>query len=76
VLRIFRAALGKERAIAAGWSVSIVLGFIQHFVSIPVAALIQHIKAVSMAVAFGASVAIFFEGAADEDGSPDDRAPG
>jgi hypothetical protein len=71
----FRATLGKERAIVAGWSLSIVLSFIQHFVSIPDAALIQHIKAISMAVAFGASVSILFEGAAPDDSSPDNREP-
>jgi len=60
----FRIAQGKERVLVAGWCPGILLGPIEHLVSISTAAAIQYVQAVSIAVAFVAAVLILLEGPA------------
>ena len=57
-----RALHGKERVLAIGWALSLLLSLIQGLVSAPLAAFIQHVRAASIMVAFFAAVAILIEG--------------
>jgi len=68
----FRIAQGKERVLVAGWCPGILLGPIEHLVSISTAAAIQYVQAVSIAVAFVAAVLILLEGPA-RGNAPSDR---
>jgi hypothetical protein len=53
-----RALHGKERILAIGWMLSLLLSFFQGLVSASLAALIQYVRAASIMVAFFAVVAI------------------
>lgn len=57
-----RALHGKERVLAVGWALSLLLSLIQGLMPVSLAALIQYVRAASMIVAFFAVVAIFIEG--------------
>jgi|HubBroStandDraft_5_1064220.scaffolds.fasta_scaffold03193_6 hypothetical protein len=57
-----RALHGKERVLALGWVLSLLLSLIQGLVSAALAALIQYVRAASIMVAFFAALAILIEG--------------
>ncbi|HET7442745.1 MAG TPA: hypothetical protein VFJ47_15695, partial [Terriglobales bacterium] len=68
-----RALHGKERVLALGWALSLLLSLIQGLVSASLAAFIQYVRAASIMVAFFAAVAILIEGpttAASHDAVP------
>ena len=57
-----RALHGKERVLAIGWALSLLLSLMQGLLSASLAALIQYVRAASIMVAFFAAVAILIEG--------------
>jgi hypothetical protein len=67
---------GKERVLVAGWVPGVLLSPVQGVVSVSVAAAIQHVKAVSMVIAFVAAVLILLEGPASASAPPADTVPG
>jgi hypothetical protein len=66
-----RALQGKERVLVAGWVPGVLLSPIQGLVSASFAIAIQHVKAVSMMVAFFAALTILIEGPARGDAPSD-----
>ena len=70
-----RALHGKERVLAIGWALSLLLGLIQGLVSASLAALIQYVRAASIMVALFAVVAILIEGSVGSNSAPDSNVP-
>jgi hypothetical protein len=70
-----RALHGKERILAIGWMLSLVLSLIQGLVSASLDALIQYVRAASMMVAFFAVLAILIQGRINGDSTPDGNVP-
>lgn len=70
-----RALHGKERLLAIGWALSVLLSLIQGLVSASLAAVIQYVRAASIMVAFFAAVAILIEGSAGGNPAPDRNVP-
>jgi hypothetical protein len=56
-----RALRGKERILAIGWALSLLLSLIQGLVSASLAAFIQYVRALSIMVALCAAVAFLIE---------------
>ncbi len=56
-----RALHGKERVLAIGWALSLLLSLIQGLVSASLAAFIQYVSAASIMVALFAAIAILIE---------------
>jgi hypothetical protein len=70
-----RALHGKERVLAIGWALSLLLSLIQGLVSASLAAFIQYVRAASIMVALFAAVAILIEGSAGGNSAPDSNVP-
>lgn len=70
-----RALHGKERILAVGWMLSLLLSLIQGLVSASLAALIQYVRAASIMVAFFAVLAILIEGRVNGDSVPGSNVP-
>lgn len=66
-----RALRGKERVLAMGWALSLLLSLIQGLVSASLAAFIQYVRAASIMVALFAAVAILLEGPVGVRPAPD-----
>lgn len=66
-----RALHGKERVLAIGWALSLLLSLIQGLVSASLAAFIQYVRAASIMVALFAAVAILIEGSVGGNSAPD-----
>lgn len=67
---------GKERVLVAGWVPGVLLSPVQGVVSVSVAAALQHVKAVSIVIAFFAAVAILLEGPVSGSAPPEGTVPG
>lgn len=73
---VFPQALrGKERVLAIGWALSLLLRLIQGLVSASLAAFIQYVRAASIMVAFFAAMAILIEGSVGANSAPDSNVP-
>jgi hypothetical protein len=70
-----RALYGKERVLAIGWALSLLLSLLQGLVSASLAAFIQYVRAASIMVAFFAAVAILIEGSVGANSAPDGNVP-
>jgi hypothetical protein len=70
-----RALHGKERVLAIGWALSLLLSLIQGLVSASLAAFIQYVRAASIMVALFAAVSILIEGSVGGDSAPDSNIP-
>ncbi len=70
-----RALHGKERVLALGWAVSLVLSLIQGLVSASLGAFIQYVRAASIMIAFFAAVAILIEGPTRNTAASDEAVP-
>jgi hypothetical protein len=70
-----RALHGKERVLALGWAVSLLLSLIQGLVSASLGAFIQYVRSASMMVAFFAVVAILIEGPTRNTAASDEAVP-
>ena len=70
-----RAFRGKERVLAMGWALSVLLGLIQGLVSASLAGFIQYVRVGSMVVALFAAVAILIEGLEGCNSAPDSNVP-
>lgn len=70
-----RALHGKERVLAIGWALSLLLSLIQGLVSASLAAFIQYVRAASITVAFFAAVAILIEALVSANSPPDSKVP-
>jgi hypothetical protein len=71
-----RAAQGKERVLVAGWVPGLLLGPVQGRVSVSLAAALQYVKAVSIAVALVAAVLILLDAPARDHAPPDGSVSG
>jgi hypothetical protein len=70
-----RALHGKERILAIGWMLSLLLSLIQGLLSASLAALIQYVRAASIMVAFFGVLAILIEGRVSGDSASDSKVP-
>jgi hypothetical protein len=70
-----RALPGKERVLAIGWALSLLLSLIQGLVSASLAAFIQYVRAASIMVALFAAVSILIEGSVGGDSARDSNIP-
>lgn len=70
-----RALHGKERVLASGWALSLLLSLIQALVSASLGAFIQYVRAASMMVAFFAALAILIEGPTRDTTASDEAIP-
>ena len=70
-----RALHGKERVLAVGWALSLLLSLVQGLVSASLAAFIQYVRAASIMVALFAAVAILIEGSIGGNSTPDSNVP-
>jgi hypothetical protein len=70
-----RALHGKERVLALGWALSLLVSLIQGLVSASLGAFIQYVRAASMMVAFFAAVAILIEGPTRNTAPSDEAVP-
>jgi hypothetical protein len=70
-----RALHGKERVLALGWALSLLLSLIQGLVSASLGAFIQYVRAASIMVAFFAAVAILLEGPTRNGAASDEAVP-
>jgi hypothetical protein len=70
-----RALHGKERILAIGWALSLLLSLMQGLLSASLAAFIQYVRAASIMVALFAAVAILIEGPVFDNSAPDSNLP-